>query len=134
MKTLMIAIAMVATMSFTTNSAKAQITSASDVIAAANNLVNIQVGDVNVQAQNILNNLTITDVIDVTNVLNGNDVRVLNNILNKNTVTLDNVLNNLLRNAELIKNNQVVVGVVLNAVTGAVESVLVAKQGQLRKM
>jgi hypothetical protein len=134
MKTLMIAIAMVATMSFTTNSAKAQITSAPDVIAAANNLVNIQVGDVNVQAQNILNNLTITDVIDVTNVLNGNDVRVLNNILNKNTVTLDNVLNNLLRNAELIKNNQVVVGVVLNAVTGAVESVLVAKQGQLRKM
>ncbi len=130
----MIAIAMVATMSFTTNSAKAQITSAPDVIAAANNLVNIQVGDVNVQAQNILNNLTITDVIDVTNVLNGNDVRVLNNILNKNTVTLDNVLNNLLRNAELIKNNQVVVGVVLNAVTGAVESVLVAKQGQLRKM
>ncbi len=103
MKTLMIAIAMVATMSFTSTSAKAQIISAPDVIAAAGNLINIQVGDVNVQAQNILNNMTINDVIDVTNVLNGNDIRILNNILNQNTVTLDNVLNNLLRDADIIK-------------------------------
>jgi hypothetical protein len=133
MKTLMIAIAMVATMSFTSTSVKAQITDATDVILAAGNLVNIQVGDVNVQAQNILNNLTVNDVIDVTNVLNGNDVRVLNNILNNNTVTLDNVLNNLLRDADIIKNNQVVVGVVVDALTGTLQ-ILVARQGQLRRM
>ncbi len=129
----MIAIAMVATMSFTSTSVKAQITDATDVILAAGNLVNIQVGDVNVQAQNILNNLTVNDVIDVTNVLNGNDVRVLNNILNNNTVTLDNVLNNLLRDADIIKNNQVVVGVVVDALTGTLQ-ILVARQGQLRRM
>ncbi len=121
MKKLLIAFSLLLAMSFTTNSAQAQITNAPDVILAAGNLVNVQIGDININA---------VDVVDVTNVLNGNDVRVLNNILNN--LSIDNVLNNLLRDADIIKNNQVVVGVVVNAL-GQVTEILVAKQGQLRK-
>lgn len=116
MKKLLIASSLLFAILFATNSVKAQITGAPDVIAAAGNLVNVQVGDINVNA---------VDVVDVTNVLNNNDVRVLNNILND--LTIDNVLNNLLRDAEIIKNNQVVVGVVVN-VLGGVEQVLVMQQ------
>jgi len=112
--------------SFTTNTAQAQVTNAPDVIAAAGNLINVQIGDVTVN----LNDITVQDVVDVTNVLNGNDVRVLTDILNG--LTIDNVLNNALRDADIIKNNQVVVGVIVNAL-GEVTEILVAKQGQLRK-
>lgn len=115
MKKLLIAFTMFLAVSFTTNSAQAQINNAPDIIAAAGNLVNVQIGEINVNA---------VDVVDVTNVLNGNDVDILNDILND--LTIDNVLNNLLRDADIIKNNQVVVGI-LNGV------LLVAKQGQLRK-
>jgi len=119
MKTLLIALSMVLAMSFTTKSAQAQITSG-DVLNAAAGLVNVQVGDVNINA---------VDVVDVTNVLNNNTVTALNNILNN--LTIDNVLNNLLRNADIIKNNQVVVGVVVNAL-GGVEQILVSRKAQLR--
>jgi hypothetical protein len=120
MKKLLMAFSLVIALSFAT-SVKAQITGSPDVIAAAGNLVNIQVGDVNVNA---------VDVIDVSNVLNNNDVRALNNILND--LTIDNVLNNLLRDADIIKNNQVVVGVLVNAL-GEVTSVLTARQSRLRR-
>ncbi len=126
MKKLLIASAMFLAVSFTTNTAQAQVTNAPDVIAAAGNLINVQIGDVTVN----LNDITVQDVVDVTNVLNGNDVRVLTDILNG--LTIDNVLNNALRDADIIKNNQVVVGVIVNAL-GEVTEILVAKQGQLRK-
>ena len=116
MKKLLIASSLFFAILLASNSVKAQINNAPDVIAAAGNLVNVQIGDINVNA---------VDVVDVTNVLNSNDVRVLNNILND--LTIDNVLNNLLRDAEIIKNNQVVVGVVVN-VLGGVEQVLVMQQ------
>ena len=116
MKKVLVACSLAIVLFFTTTSVKAQINNAPDVIAAAGNLVNVQVGDVNVNA---------VDVIDVTNVLNNNDVRVLNNILND--LEIDNVLNNLLRDAEIIKDNQVVVGVVVNLL-GGVEQVLVMRQ------
>ncbi len=103
-------------LSFTTNSSQAQITDAGDVILAAGNLVNVQIGDININA---------VDVVDVTNVLNNNDVQVIVDIIDD--VTIDNVLNNLLRDAEIIKNNQIVVGVVLNLL-GEVEQVLVMRQ------
>lgn len=120
MKKVLVGLFMVLAISFTTSSVKAQISGAPDVIAAAGNLVNVQIGDINVNA---------VDVIDVTNVLNGNDVKVLNNILND--LTIDDVLNNLLRDADIIKNNQVVVGVLVNAL-GETTGILTAKQGQLR--
>ncbi len=99
MKKLLIAFSLFIAMAFTTNTVKAQITSG-DVINAASGLVNVQIGDINVNA---------VDVIDVTNVLNNNDVNILNNILNN--LTIDNVLNNLLRDADIIKKNQIVVGI-----------------------
>lgn len=103
---------------FTTNAAKAQITDAPDVIAAAGNLVNVQVSDVNVN---------LVDVVDVTNVLNNNDVRVLNNILNG--LSIDNVLNNLLRDADVIKDNQIVVGAVVNVLGGVDQLLITRKRG-----
>jgi hypothetical protein len=120
MKKLLMAFSLVLALSFA-NSAKAQITSATDVIAAANNLVNVQIGDINVNA---------VDVVDVSNVLNNNNVRLLNNILNN--LTIDNVLNDLLRDADIIKNNQVVVGAIVN-VLGETTGLLVARQGLLRR-
>jgi hypothetical protein len=113
MKKVLMILTMFAAVAFTTNSAKAQITG-TDVIAAAGNLVNVQVGNIDVNA---------VDVIDVSNVLNNNDVQVLSDILNN--LTIDNVLNNLLRDANVITGNQVVVGVIVNLL-GGVEQVLVA--------
>ncbi len=118
MKKLLIAFSLFLALSFTTNSAKAQITS-DDVINAAAGLVNVQVGNVNVN---------VVDVVDVTNVLNNADIQILSNILNN--LTIDNVLNNLLRDAEIIKNNQVVVGVIVNALGQT--TFLVAKQAKLK--
>lgn len=101
---------------FSANKAQAQITTGEQILAAAGNLVNVQVGSVNVNA---------VDVVDVSNVLNNNTVTVtaLNDILNN--LSIDNVLNNLLRDANIITGNQVVVGVIVN-VLGGVEQVLVA--------
>lgn len=120
MKRFFIASAILLTMAFSvSNSAKAQITGP-DVIAAAGNLVNVQVGNIDINA---------VDVVDVSNVLNNNDVRIIRDILilSQN----DELLTNLLRDAEIIKNNQVVVGVVVNAL-GGVEQILVARQRRLR--
>lgn len=122
MKKLLIALSMFGAILFNA-SAHAQITTGEQVLAAAGNLANVQVGNVNVTAN---------DVVDVSNVLNNNTVTVtaLNNVLNG--ITIDNVLNNTLREADIIKNNQVVVGVLVNAL-GAVTQVLVAKPNLLRK-
>ncbi len=114
-------------MTITTSSVKAQVTlpTVNDINIAAGNLVTIQGIDVNV----ILNDITITDLIDVTNVLNNNDVDL--SILR--TVTIDNVLNNTLRDADFLNDNQVVVGVVLNVLSGAVEQILVADKKAARR-
>ena len=113
-------------MAFTTNSVKAQVTlpTVNDINVAAGNLITIQGIDVNV----VLQDITIQDLVDVSNVLNNNNVDL--NILR--TVTIDNVLNNLLRDAAFLNDNQVVVGVVLN-VLGGVEQILVADKKAARK-
>jgi hypothetical protein len=104
MKKLLMVLSLFAVVAFTTTSAKAQITTGEQVLAAAGNLVNVQVG-----------NVILTDVIDVdiANVLNNNDVRVLTDFLNN--LSIDNVLNNLLRDADILNKNQVVIGVIVNA-------------------
>ncbi len=123
MKKLLIAFTLLLAMSFTTKSTQAQITTGDQVLAAAANLVNVQVGSINVNA---------VDVIDVSNVLNNNTVTItaLNNILNG--ISIDNVLNNLLKDAHLINGNQVVVGVIVNAL-GAVTGILVADKKLLKQ-
>lgn len=108
---------------FSANKAQAQIT-APDVNLAVGNLVNVQGVDVAV----ILQDIQIEDVIDVTNVLNNNDIDL--NILR--TITIDNVLNNTLRDANFLNDNQIVVGVVVNLL-GGVEQILVADKKAARK-
>jgi hypothetical protein len=116
-------VAMVFAMFFVLGSAhntQAQITGP-DVIAAAGNLVNVQVGNIDVNA---------VDVIDVSNVLNQNDVTVIVDIIDD--IKIDDTLNNLLRDAEIITGNQVVVGVILN-VLGGVDQILVADKSLFKK-
>jgi hypothetical protein len=71
-------------------------------------------GLVNVDVLNInIGNITVQDVIDVNNVLNNNQVEVLKDFLNRSPIASNNsnILNNLLRDANLITDNQIVVGV-----------------------
>ncbi len=52
-------------------------------------------------------------MVDVTNVLNNNQIRVLTDLINNSPIASNNsnFLNNLLRDAMLITDNQIVVGV-----------------------
>jgi hypothetical protein len=73
-------------------------------------------GLINANVQNIAVNvgdITIQDVVDVSDVLNDNNVEVLNNVLNNSPIASNNseILTNLLRDANLITDNQIVVGV-----------------------
>jgi len=69
--------------------------------------------NVNVNVQDI----TVEDVIDVEDVLNNNEVRVLNNVLNNSPILSNNsdILTNLLREADILNDLQVVVGVLSGA-------------------
>ena len=71
-------------------------------------LITVNVGAIQVDIDT--GNITL---VNVENVLNNNDIRILNNVLNNNTVVIRNVdiLTNLLRDAEFLNNNQVVVGI-----------------------
>jgi hypothetical protein len=121
MKKLLIASSLFLAMAFTTNSVKAQI-SGTDVIAAAGNLVNVQVGNIDVNAVDVVD-------VDLDNVLNNNDIRVLTDFLKG--ITIDNVLTNVLQNADIITGNQVVVGVVVDLL-GNVTQVIVADKSDLK--
>lgn len=107
MKKLLVAFSLLLAMSFTTNSLKAQtVIDPTAVFQAAAGLVNVQVGSIDVTAVDVID-------VDLNNVLNNNDIRVLTDFLNN--ITIDNVLNNLLREADILNNNQVVIGVIVNA-------------------
>lgn len=71
-------------------------------------LINVNVGAVQVDIET--GDITL---VNVENVLNNNEIRILNNVLNNNTILSNNsnFLNNLLRDAEIITDNQIVVGV-----------------------
>jgi hypothetical protein len=72
-------------------------------------LVNVNVGAVAVN----IGDITLEDLVDVEDVLNDAKIDVLNNSINRNEIASRNqdFLNDLLREAELITDNQVVVGV-----------------------
>jgi hypothetical protein len=72
-------------------------------------LITVNVGAVAVN----IGDITVADLVDVENVLNDNEIRILNNVLNNNEVASRNrdFLNDLLRDAEILTENQVVVGV-----------------------
>jgi hypothetical protein len=71
-------------------------------------LINVNIGAVQVDVD-----LNRVEIITVENVLNNVKIDILNNALNRNEVASrnQNFLNNLLRDAEIITGNQVVVGV-----------------------
>lgn len=76
-------------------------------------LINVNVGAV--QADIDIGDV---ELINVENVLNDNNVEALNNVLNNNTILSNNseILTNLLRDADIITDNQVVVGVLSGGV------------------
>jgi len=73
-------------------------------------LINVNIGAVAVN----ISDITLDDLVDVGDVLSDNrDIRILNNILNHNPIASNNadVLTNLLRDANILTDTQVVVGV-----------------------
>jgi hypothetical protein len=68
-------------------------------------------GLVNVNVSNV--DVDVVDVVDVSNVLNNNQVDILRNAIQHNPIASNNqnVLNNLLRDADIIDDVTVVVGV-----------------------
>lgn len=89
--------------------AQAQSDLTSNVGQLVSGLVNVNVGAVAVN----IGDVTVADVVDVENVLNNNKIDILRNAIQNNPIASNNsnVLNNLLRNADLITENQIVVGV-----------------------
>ena len=81
---------------------------------------NVVVQNVTVQQLVEIGDITVTDVVDVKDVLNNAEIKLLNNVLND--LTIDNVLNNLLRDADILNNNQVVVGILSGALVVAKET------------
>lgn len=78
-----------------------------ETVTTQNGLINL--GGISVNVSNV----TVQDLVTVQSVLNNADIRVLNNALNNNEV-LKNIsldLSNLLRNANVLNKNQVIVGV-----------------------
>jgi hypothetical protein len=95
--------AMLASFAFVTAAGAAQPTSRQATVGTLlSGLINVNVGDI-----------TVTDVVDVSNVLNDNKVDILKNVLNNSPIASNNsdILTNLLRDANLITDNQIVVGV-----------------------
>jgi hypothetical protein len=72
-------------------------------------------GLVNVNVQNV--DVDVVDVIDVSDVLNDNKVDILRNAIQNNPIASNNqdFLNNLLREADIITDNETVIGI-LNGV------------------
>ena len=72
-------------------------------------LINVNVGAVQVN----IGDITLNDLVDVTNVLNDNDIRILNNVLNHNEIAknISLILTNLFVSVGLIDVGDVVVGV-----------------------
>ncbi len=108
LRSLALLTAMLASFAFVTAAAAAPPTSrGAGVGALLRGLINVNVGDITIE------DITLTDVVDVTNVLNNNQIRVLTDLINNSPIASNNsnFLNDLLRDANLITENQIVVGV-----------------------
>ena len=71
-------------------------------------LITVNIGAIQVDIET--GDITLVNVEDV---LNNNEIRILNNVLNNNEIASrnQNFLNNLLRDADILTDNQVVVGI-----------------------
>jgi hypothetical protein len=120
MKTLLIAFTLFATMGIMgTNSAVAQQKKTTSAQTLLSNLSQtaVQGGLINVGNLSVdVSNITVQDLVTVQSVLNNADIDVLNNSLNNNEV-LKNItvtITDLLRNANILNKNQVIVGILSN--------------------
>jgi len=111
MKKLLIVAAMFLAVSIvSTNTSQAQSNQPVNVGQLVSGLINVNIGAVAVN----IGDITLEDLVDVGDVLSDNrDIRILNNILNHNPIASNNadVLTNLLREADILTDAQVVVGV-----------------------
>jgi hypothetical protein len=111
MKKLLIVVAMFFAVSVIgSNAAKAQSTQPLNVGQLVQGLINVNIGAVAVN----IGDITLDDLVDVGDILSDNkDIRILNNILNNSPILSNNseILTNLLRNADILTDTQVVVGV-----------------------
>jgi hypothetical protein len=84
------------------NDAAAQTTPRTNVGQLVSGLINVNIGAI-----------VVNDVVDVSDVLNDNQVEILNNVLNNSPILSNNseILTNLLRDADILNDLQVVVGV-----------------------
>ena len=101
LKALAVALGVMVAVAMAPNSASAQ-SPGTNVGQLVSGLVNVNVGAI-----------VVNDVVDVSDVLNDNNVEVLNNVLNRSPILSNNsnILTNLLREADILNDTQVVVGV-----------------------
>jgi hypothetical protein len=112
MKKLSLIFALAVALLFTANinDAQAQSNQRTGVGQLVSGLINVNVGAVAVN----IGDITLEDLVDVGDVLSNNrQIEILSNILNNSPIASNNseILTNLLRNAEIIDQTQVVVGV-----------------------
>jgi hypothetical protein len=111
MKKLLIVVAMFFAVSVIgSNAAKAQSEQPLNVGQLVAGLINVNIGAVAVN----IGDITVSDLVDVGDILSDNrDIRILNNILNNSPILSNNsdILTNLLREADILTDTQVVVGV-----------------------
>ena len=111
MKKVLIAVVMFITMSVVgTNAAEAQSTQRTNVGQLVSGLINVNVGAVAVN----IGDITLEDLVDVGDILSNNrEIDILTNILNNSPIASNNsdILTNLLRDANILTDTQVVVGV-----------------------
>jgi hypothetical protein len=92
------------------NTAYAQSNQPLNVGQLVSGLINVNVGAVAVN----IGDITVADLVDIGDVLSENrEIRILNNVLNNNPIASNNseVLTNLLRDADILTDTQVIVGV-----------------------
>ncbi|OLY91018.1 hypothetical protein SAMN05444008_11389 [Cnuella takakiae] len=91
------------------NGVQAQSNQGTNVGQVVRGLINVNVGAVAVNVGDI----TLEDLVDVGDVLSDIEITALNNVLNNSPIASNNseILTNLLRNADIIDETQVVVGV-----------------------
>lgn len=109
MKKILVVLSLFVAVTFASVSVHAQSNQGTNVGQLVSGLINVNIGAVAVN----IGDITLEDLVDVQDVLNNNEVRILNNVLNNSPILSNNsqILTNLLRGANLLTDTQVVVGV-----------------------
>jgi hypothetical protein len=120
MKTLVIAFTLFATMSMmgtTSVSAQDKKTTSAQTLLSTLSQTAVQGGLINVGNVSVdVSNITVQDLVTVQSVLNNANIEILNNSLNNNKVLNDLTvtITDLLRNANILNKNQIIIGILSN--------------------